>query len=41
MHMKNPPHPGLSVRADCLEVLDLTVTEGAKAWGCRARRSIT
>jgi addiction module HigA family antidote len=30
--MKNPPHPGLSVR-DCLEALDLSVTAGAKALG--------
>ena len=27
MTMKNPPHPGLSVRHDCIEPLDLTVTE--------------
>ena len=33
MTMKNPPHPGLSVRMDCLDPLDLTVTEGAKALG--------
>ena len=33
MSMKNPPHPGLSVRADCLEPLGLTVTEAAKALG--------
>jgi addiction module HigA family antidote len=31
--MKNPPHPGQSVRADCLEPLGLTVTEAAKALG--------
>ncbi len=31
--MKNPPHPGESVRYDCLEPLGLTVTEGAKALG--------
>ncbi|MHA1563810.1 MAG: HigA family addiction module antitoxin [Alphaproteobacteria bacterium] len=30
MPMKNPPHPGLSVRHDCLEPLDLTVSEAAK-----------
>ena len=30
MPMKNPPHPGLSIRYDCLEPLGLTVTEGAK-----------
>ena len=28
---KNPPHPGLSVRYDCLEPLGLLVTDGAKA----------
>jgi addiction module HigA family antidote len=33
MAMKNPPHPGLSVRLDCLEPLGLTVTEGAKVLG--------
>ena len=33
MPMKNPPHPGLSVRYDCLEPLNLSVTEGAKALG--------
>jgi addiction module HigA family antidote len=33
MPMKNPPHPGLSVRLDCLEPLDLSVTQGAKALG--------
>ena len=33
MSMKNPPHPGLTVRHDCLEPLGLTVTEGAKVLG--------
>lgn len=33
MPMKEPPHPGLSVRYDCLEPLGLSVTEGAKALG--------
>jgi antitoxin HigA-1 len=33
MRMKNPPHPGLSVRYDCLEPLGLSVAEGAKALG--------
>ena len=33
MRMKNPPHPGLSVRLDCLEPLGLSVTDGAKALG--------
>ncbi|MCI0737298.1 MAG: HigA family addiction module antitoxin [Beijerinckiaceae bacterium] len=30
MKMKNPPHPGLSVKRDCLEPLALSVTEAAK-----------
>ena len=30
MPMKNPPHPGLSVRHDCLEPLGLSVTAAAK-----------
>lgn len=33
MPMKNPPHPGLSVRHDCLEPLGLTVTEAARRLG--------
>lgn len=33
MRMKNPPHPGLSVRHDCLEPLGLSVADGAKALG--------
>jgi antitoxin HigA-1 len=33
MPMKNPPHPGLHVRHDCLEALELSVTEGAKVLG--------
>ena len=31
--MNNPPHPGLSVRHDCLEPLGLTVTEAARRLG--------
>ena len=31
--MKNPPHPGQSVRHDCLEPLGLSVTAGARALG--------
>ena len=31
--MKNPPHPGLSVRINCLEPLGLTVTEAARKLG--------
>ena len=33
MPMKNPPHPGLSVRHDCLEPLGLNVSEAAKRLG--------
>ena len=33
MPMKNPLHPGLSVRHDCLEPLGLNVTEAAKRLG--------
>ena len=33
MSMKNPPHPGLSVRHDCIESLDLTITGAARALG--------
>ena len=33
MAMKNPPHPGLSVRHDCLETLGLSVTKAAKKLG--------
>ena len=33
MPMMNPPHPGLSVRHDCLEPLNLSVTEAARKLG--------
>lgn len=33
MPMKNPPHPGQSVNADCLEPLGLSVTDAAKILG--------
>jgi addiction module HigA family antidote len=33
MPMKTPPHPGLSVRHDCLEPLGLSVTDAAKRLG--------
>jgi addiction module HigA family antidote len=33
MTMKQPPHPGLSVRLDCLEALGLNVTEAARILG--------
>ncbi len=33
MPMKNPIHPGQTIRHDCLDPLGLTVTEGAKILG--------
>ncbi len=33
MPMKNPPHPGRTIKHDCLEPLELTVTEGARVLG--------
>ena len=33
MPMHSPPHPGLSVRRDCLEPLGLSVTEAAEGLG--------
>ena len=33
MTMQNPPHPGLSVRYDCLEQLGLSVAEAAQKLG--------
>ncbi len=33
MPMKNPPHPGRSIRTACLEPLGLTVTQGAEILG--------
>jgi len=33
MAMKNPPHPGPSVRHDCLEPLGLSVSEAAERLG--------
>jgi antitoxin HigA-1 len=33
MSMKNPPHPGGSIRRACLEPLGLSVTEDAKILG--------
>jgi len=33
MPMKNPPHPGRSIKDACLGPLGLSVTEGAKALG--------
>ena len=33
MTMKNPPHPGLVVLQECIEPLDLTITDAAQALG--------
>lgn len=33
MAMKNPPHPGRSLKTACLDPLNLTVTEAARALG--------
>lgn len=33
MAMLNPPHPGLSVKHDCIEALGLTVTRAAQVLG--------
>ena len=38
MPIKNPPHPGLSVRHDCLEPLGLSVTEAAHKLGVSRKR---
>ena len=33
MAMKNPPHPGYSIKENCLDPLSLNVTEAAKVLG--------
>ena len=33
MAMKNPPHPGLSIKENCLDPLGLNITEAAKVLG--------
>ena len=33
MPIKNPPHPGLSVRENCLDPLGLSVTDAAEVLG--------
>ena len=38
MPMKNPPHPGLSVRDDCLEPLELSVSEAARLLGISRKK---
>lgn len=33
MPMKSPPHPGLTIRHDCIDALGLSVTQAAKGLG--------
>ena len=33
MAIKNPPHPGFSIKENCLEPLGLNITEAAKVLG--------
>src|SRR5208337_4704534 len=33
MPMKNPPHPGSVVFSECIEPLDITITQAARALG--------
>ena len=40
MPMKNPPHPGRSIKDACLDPLDLSVTEAAKVLGV-ARHTVS
>ena len=40
MPMKNPPHPGRSIRTACLEPLGLSVSEAAKVLGV-TRQTLT
>jgi addiction module HigA family antidote len=38
MPMKDPPHPGFSIRHDCLEPLGMSVADGARALGVGRKR---
>ena len=40
MPMKNPPHPGRSIKTACLKPLGLSITEGAKVLGV-TRQTLT
>jgi hypothetical protein len=40
MPMKNPLHPGHSIKDACLDALNLSVTDGAKSPGCSAPHSV-
>lgn len=33
MPMREPPHPGVSIRFDCLEPVELSITQGARVLG--------
>ena len=38
MPMNDPPHPGLSIRRDCMEPLGLSVTDAAEHLGVSRKR---
>jgi addiction module HigA family antidote len=38
MEMYNPPHPGEIIREFCLDALELSVTDAAKALGVTRKR---
>jgi antitoxin HigA-1 len=40
MEMHNPPHPGESIREDCIKAVGLTVTDAAKKLGI-SRQSLS
>ena len=40
MAMKNPPHPGRSIKSTCLDPLGLSITDAAKALGV-TRQTLT
>ena len=40
MPMKNPPHPGLTIKHDCIEALGLSITQAAKGLGV-SRQALT
>jgi addiction module HigA family antidote len=41
MPMKNPPHPGHSIRDACLDPLGLSVTDGAKVSWASPRHTLS
>ena len=40
MPLKSPPHPGLTIRHDCIEALGLSVTKAAEVLGV-TRQALT